>query len=82
MGWTRRYLCGGGNGQPGTIIYSTEEWIVLLKKHEPAFEADKIVKMLMRFFLMQGDGLHDLYVASGGYHNYAADDAYCRTGYI
>ncbi len=66
---------GGGSGQPGAI-YAQEKSGAFAKKAEPAFEADKQSEDADAvFFDANGDGFPDLYVVSGGYGNYAADDA-------
>ncbi len=65
---------GGGNGQPG-CLYIQQKNGSFLKKAEPVFEADKMSEDADAvFFDADGDGLMDLYVASGGYHNYSPGD--------
>jgi hypothetical protein len=65
---------GGGNGQPGAL-YIQEKNGAFIKKAEPAFEADKqSTDADAVFFDATKDGHPDLYVVSGGYVNFAADD--------
>lgn len=46
-----------------------------IKKAERVFEADKLSEDAdAAFFDANGDGFNDLYVVSGGYHNYLPDD--------
>ena len=66
---------GGGSGQPGTLYLQQKEGRFAEKK-EPAFNADKFSEDAdAQFFDANGDGFTDLYVASGGYHNYEAQDS-------
>jgi hypothetical protein len=65
---------GGGNGQAATL-YLRQKGGNFLKIAEPAFEADSLHEDAdALFFDANGDGLQDLYVASGGYHNYTPED--------
>jgi hypothetical protein len=65
---------GGGNGQVGAIYLQQKNGGFVLKK-QPAFEADKQSEDADAvFFDANGDGFRDLYVVSGGYHNYLPDD--------
>lgn len=65
---------GGGNGQAG-VLYIRQKEGNYLKMKEPAFEADSGREAAdALFFDANGDGLIDLYVASGGYHNYGGQD--------
>jgi hypothetical protein len=65
---------GGGNGQPGTL-YMQEKNGMFIKKPEPVFEAEKqSTDADAVFFDANKDGRPDLYVVSGGYVNFAADD--------
>lgn len=65
----------GGSGQPASI-YLQQKSGAFLKKAQPAFEADReSTDADAAFFDANNDGFLDLYVASGGYHNYAPDDA-------
>lgn len=66
---------GSGNGHPG-VLYIQQKGGSFIKKTEPAFDADKQSEDADAvFFDANGDGFTDLYVVSGGYGNYAADDA-------
>ncbi|HTI09288.1 MAG TPA: VCBS repeat-containing protein [Puia sp.] len=65
---------GGGNGVAGSLFLRQKEG-GYRKMAEPAFEADHFCEDADAvFFDANGDGLADLYVASGGYHNYAPGD--------
>ena len=66
---------GGGSGQPGAL-YIRQKGGRYLKMKEPAFEADSGREAAdALFFDANGDGLTDLYVVSGGYHNYGRQDS-------
>lgn len=66
---------GGGSGQPGSL-YLQQKNGSFVKKNVPAFDVDKACEDAdALFFDANADGFIDLYVASGGYHNYAPDDA-------
>ena len=66
---------GGGNGQAGAIYLQNKDGS-FTKKPGPAFDADKqSTDADAVFFDANGDGFTDLYVVSGGYNNFAADDA-------
>lgn len=68
-------FAGGGDGQPGAI-YLQEKTGSFTKKNEPVFERDKLSEDADAvFFDANGDGFTDLYVVSGGYGSYAADDS-------
>jgi len=65
---------GGGSGIAG-VLYIQQKNGRFIKKPQTAFEADKSCEDADAiFFDANGDGFKDLYVASGGYHNYVADD--------
>src|SRR5258708_4931620 len=65
---------GSGNGVAG-CLYLRQKGGSFLKVAEPAFEADRWREDAdALFFDANGDGFADLYVASGGYHNYAPED--------
>lgn len=66
---------GGGSGQAGSI-YIQSKTGKFIKKTEPVFEADKLSEDADAvFFDANGDGSNDLYVVSGGYHNYSPNDS-------
>jgi hypothetical protein len=66
---------GGGSGKPGAI-FMQQKGGAFTKKAEPAFETDiQSEDADAIFFDANGDGFVDLYVVSGGYGNYAADDS-------
>lgn len=65
---------GGGNGQAGKI-YLQEKTGQFIEKKQTAFEADKESEDAdALFFDANHDGFDDLYVVSGGYHNYTPED--------
>jgi hypothetical protein len=66
---------GGDNGQAG-ILYIQQRNGGFIARSEPAFAADKAsMDADALFFDANGDGYTDLYVASGGYHNYRENDS-------
>jgi len=66
---------GGGSGQPAALYLQQKDGR-FIQKAEPAFAADKQSEDADAvFFDANGDGYIDIYVASGGYHNYLPDDA-------
>lgn len=66
---------GGGSGQPGAIYIQLKNG-KFDKKISAPFESDKQSEDADAvFFDANGDGFKDLYVASGGYHNYMPNDA-------
>jgi hypothetical protein len=68
-------FAGGGSGQPAAI-YLQQKSGAFAKKAQPAFEENNESEDAdAEFFDANGDGFLDLYAASGGYHNYAPDDA-------
>ncbi|WP_153796494.1 VCBS repeat-containing protein [Foetidibacter luteolus] len=68
-------FAGGGSGQPGAI-YLQQKNGEFAKHAQPAFDADKLCEDADAAFVdVNKDGFVDLYVASGGYHNYQPDDA-------
>lgn len=65
---------GGGSGQAG-VLYIQQKNNQFTQKAQAAFDADKLCEDADASFVdANKDGFPDLYVASGGYHNYAADD--------
>jgi hypothetical protein len=68
-------FAGGGAGQSGAI-YLQKKGGQFTQLPQPLFDGDKqSVDADAAFFDANGDGFTDLYVASGGYHNYTPDDA-------
>jgi len=68
-------FAGGGSGRPGAIYLQQKDG-KFLEKRQPAFATDKACEDAdALFFDANGDGSNDLYVASGGYHNYAPQDS-------
>ncbi|MEJ7589692.1 MAG: VCBS repeat-containing protein, partial [Ferruginibacter sp.] len=66
---------GGGSSQPGAM-YLQQRNGTFSQKKVPAFEADKMCEDADALFAdVNNDGYPDLYVVSGGYHLYNADDA-------
>lgn len=65
---------GGGNGQ-AAVLYLQQKGGRFMASRQAAFEADKNCEDADAAFLdANGDGQLDIYVASGGYHNYTPDD--------
>lgn len=65
---------GGGIGQPGRLYLQQPDG-KFAASPQPAFEADSNSHDVAAAFLdSNGDGHLDLYVASGGYGNFAPDD--------
>jgi hypothetical protein len=65
---------GGGSGKAGAIFLQQENE-TFLEKRQATFEADKACEDADAiFFDANKDGFNDLYIASGGYHNYLPDD--------
>lgn len=66
---------GGGSGQAAALFLQQRDGRFIVSS-QPAFEADKACEDADATFLdANGDGAMDIYVASGGYHNYMPDDA-------
>jgi len=65
---------GGGSGKAGAL-YIQQKNGTFIQKTEIAFEADSYCEDADGFFFdANGDGFTDLYIVSGGYHNYSASD--------
>ncbi|GAA4407591.1 VCBS repeat-containing protein [Nibrella viscosa] len=68
-------FAGGNAGQAGAL-YIQQAPGRFVPKPQPAFEADKASEDVdALFFDANGDGSPDLYVAGGGYGNFAPDDS-------
>ncbi|MEO6229501.1 MAG: VCBS repeat-containing protein [Ferruginibacter sp.] len=66
---------GGGSGNAGAI-YLQQKNGEFIEKPQPAFAADKLCEDADAVFVdVNNDNFSDLYVTSGGYHNYAATDS-------
>jgi hypothetical protein len=66
---------GGGSGQPGALFIQQKDGM-FIQKNEVAFDLDKMSQDVDGlFFDANGDGFEDLYVVSGGYNNYSANDS-------
>jgi hypothetical protein len=65
---------GGGSGEPGAIYIQQRSGAFTLKP-QPAFESNVKKEVTDAiFFDANGDGFEDLYLASGGYHQYQPAD--------
>ena len=68
-------FAGGGNGQASRLYLQREDGLFAAAR-QPAFEADQQSDDIAAAFLdADADGHLDLYVASGGYGDFAPDDA-------
>jgi len=66
---------GGGSGQAGAFFLQQKNGMYS-QLAQPVFETDKNREDADALITdINGDGYPDLYVASGGYHNYAAGDS-------
>jgi len=64
---------GGSSGQAGTVYVQQADG-QFSRQPQPGFEGDKASEDTDAvFFDANGDGFPDLYVCSGGYHNFDAD---------
>jgi enediyne biosynthesis protein E4 len=65
---------GGGSGQ-AAVLYLQQKNGQFLPKKEPAFELDASCEDADAVMVdVNGDGYKDIYVASGGFHNYLPND--------
>jgi enediyne biosynthesis protein E4 len=65
---------GGGSGRSGSL-YIQQKNKRFTQKIQPAFDSDKLCEDADAVFAdVNNDRFPDLYVVSGGYHNYVADD--------
>ena len=65
---------GGGSGQQAQL-YLQQKNGGFVQKPEPVFKSDAASEDADAVIVdVNGDGYNDIYVASGGYHNYAPDD--------
>ncbi|MEX6690600.1 VCBS repeat-containing protein [Danxiaibacter flavus] len=65
---------GGGGGQAASLFLQQKNGS-FVKSVQPAFEADKLSEDAdAAIFDANGDGFADIYVSSGGYHNYLPED--------
>ena len=65
---------GAGGGKAGELYLQTQGG-QFIRRPQPQMEADKLYEDGDAVFVdVNNDRFPDLYVASGGYHNYAADD--------
>jgi hypothetical protein len=65
---------GGGSGQPAKL-YLQQKNNRFIEKQKSGFESDALYEDADAVFVdVNGDGFKDIYVASGGYHNYMPDD--------
>ncbi|SDE12609.1 VCBS repeat-containing protein [Niabella drilacis] len=65
---------GGGDGKSAALFIQQKNGS-FIRKPQPAFDADQLSEDADAVFTdINNDGYMDLYIASGGYHNYAADD--------
>lgn len=65
----------GGSGGQAAVLFLQEKGGRFRASKQAVFEADKACEDADAAFLdANGDGFMDIYVASGGYHNYMPDD--------
>ncbi len=65
---------GGGSGQPAQLFLQQKDGR-FIRKQVSDFESDASCEDADAVIVdVNGDGFKDLYVASGGYHNYTPDD--------
>ena len=66
---------GGGSGTPCAVFLQQSNG-QFVQKNQPVFDTDKNCEDAAAAIVdVNGDGFPDIYVASGGYHNYGAEDA-------
>ncbi|MHA4844348.1 VCBS repeat-containing protein [Flavitalea antarctica] len=71
-------FAGSGEGAAASVLFQASDG-QFSRSSQPAFEADKgSVDADAIFFDANNDGHADLYVASGGYHNYVPGDVLLR----
>jgi enediyne biosynthesis protein E4 len=71
-------LIGGAAGQAASLFMQQKNGTFALKKIS-AFEQDKAFEDAgVAFFDANGDGHTDIYIASGGYHNFTINDSLLR----
>jgi hypothetical protein len=67
-------FAGGGNGQ-AAMLYLQQKDGRFIRKQEPDLASDALCNDADAAIAdVNGDGFNDIYVASGGYHNYTPDD--------
>ncbi|WP_419213416.1 VCBS repeat-containing protein [Maribacter sp. X9] len=67
-------ILGGGVGQSASL-YLQKENQTFFKKNVPDFEQDnESLDSAISIFDANGDGILDIYIASGGYHNFTSED--------
>jgi hypothetical protein len=67
-------IMGGSNGQTAKVYFQNKSGQFILQ-NSTAFEADKECHdTSIEVFDANGDGHQDIYIGSGGYHDFTADD--------
>ena len=68
-------ICVGGDGKQAIALYIQQKDKQFVQKPQSAFEADKMCQNADAVLVdVNKDNLPDLYIASGGYHNFTPDD--------